>query len=224
MPTPDRSRAAPRVVLARLLADHGAVRPNFQGLTTVTLLGRHELDAAVAVLLVVPVEGRCHPLTCLVFRGKCFAGLIRPILSAPQDFLHIVLQRDSKYGLSLDTPGLEKDLSRLSSSSHLSRVAVRGVPVVCMEDQRPLPCFVDPLSDASPTHQIRCNVWILTFGDIPGHDLAVPYIDHQVELHPDSANGGWKIRDVPTPHQIGCCSPEPLHGPGSCGALARPRR
>ena len=37
-------------MLAGLLVDHGTVPTNFQGLTTVTLLGRHELDAAVAVL------------------------------------------------------------------------------------------------------------------------------------------------------------------------------
>ena len=36
---------------------------NLAGLTAVTLLRRYELDAAVAVLVVVPVHKRRHPLT-----------------------------------------------------------------------------------------------------------------------------------------------------------------
>ena len=67
-------------MLAALFVDHGAVPTNTQGLTTVTLVGRQELDAAVPVLVVVPVYEPGHPLTGLVFRGKYFAGIIRPIL------------------------------------------------------------------------------------------------------------------------------------------------
>ena len=52
-------------------------------------------------------------------------GVIKPILSAPRDFVYSVLNRDSEYVLSLGTRGLEKDLSTLSSSSQLSRVAAR---------------------------------------------------------------------------------------------------
>jgi len=61
-------------VLAGLFVDHGAVPTNFQDLTAVTLLGRHDLDAAMAVLVVVPVDERGHPLAGLVFGGKWFAG------------------------------------------------------------------------------------------------------------------------------------------------------
>ena len=80
-----------------------------------------------------------------------------------------------------------------------------------MEDQRLLPCLADPLSEASPAHQIRCNGGILTFIHIPGHDLAAPGVDHQVEVQPDPAHGGWQVRDDPTPHLIGFCGQEPWH-------------
>jgi len=44
------------VFLTLLLIDDSAVTADLDGLTTVTLLGRHELDAAVAVTVVVPVH------------------------------------------------------------------------------------------------------------------------------------------------------------------------
>ena len=90
-------------MLARLFVDRGAVSTNFQGLTTVTLLWRHELDAAVTMPVVVPVDECGNPLTGMLFGCKGLAGVIRPILTAPRDFVYTVLNRDSEYGLSLDT-------------------------------------------------------------------------------------------------------------------------
>ena len=95
-----------------------------------------------------------------------------------------------------------------------SRSLRLGVAVVGVEDQQLLPCFADALSEASPALQIRCDGWVLELGDIPDHHLPAPDIDHQVEVQPDSANGGMQIRDVPTPHLIGSCSPKPWHAPG----------
>jgi len=46
------------------------VTADLHGLSAVTLLRRHELDAAVAVPMVVPVDKRHHPLAGLVFAGK----------------------------------------------------------------------------------------------------------------------------------------------------------
>ena len=112
-------------MLACLFVDDSPVTTDIHGLATVSLHRSHELDAAVAVLVVVPVDERGHPLTGLVFGVKWFAGVIRPILTAPRDFVYTVLNRDSEYGLSLDTRGFEKDLSTPSSSSRLSRVAAR---------------------------------------------------------------------------------------------------
>ena len=47
----------------------------------------------------------------------------------------------------------------------------------------------DPLTQAGPAHQIGCDGWILTLGDIPIHYLADPDVDHQVEIQPDPSNG-----------------------------------
>jgi hypothetical protein len=60
------------------------VTANLAGLTAVTLLRRYELDAAVAVLVVVPVDERGNPLTGLLFGCKGLAGVIRPILHCPE--------------------------------------------------------------------------------------------------------------------------------------------
>jgi len=78
------------------------------------------------VLVVVPVDELGDPLTRLFFGGKWFAGVIRSILSAPRDFVYTVLNRDSEYGLSLETRGREKDLRTPSSSKRLSSVAARN--------------------------------------------------------------------------------------------------
>lgn len=53
---------------------------DLHSLAIVTLLGRHEFDAAVAVLVVVPVDELGDPLTRLFFGGKWPAGVIRPVL------------------------------------------------------------------------------------------------------------------------------------------------
>ena len=57
---------------------------NLAGLTAVTLLRRDELDAAVAVLVVVPGDERGHPLTGLIFGGEGFAGVVRPVFHCPE--------------------------------------------------------------------------------------------------------------------------------------------
>ncbi len=61
------------------------------------------------------------------------------------------------------------------------RGCAHGVAFVGMEDQRLLPALADPLSQASPAYQIRCNGWIFSLSNIPGHHLAAAYVEHQVE-------------------------------------------
>ena len=127
---------------------------DLHGLTAVTLLRRYELDTAVAVLVVVPVDKRRHPLTGLVFAGERLTRLIRSIPTATLDCVYTVLNRDSEYGLSLLTRGLENDLSTPSSSRRLSSVAARnsarslrlGVAVVGVQNQRLLTALADPLA------------------------------------------------------------------------------
>ena len=67
-------------------------------MTVMALLGRHEFDPAVPgpVPMVVPVDERSDPFTGLLFGEKGFAGVIRPILSAPRDFVYTVLNSDSE--------------------------------------------------------------------------------------------------------------------------------
>jgi hypothetical protein len=108
-----------------LFVHDSAVAADLHGLTAVTLLRRYELNAAVAVPMVVPIDERGAPLTGLLFGCKWLAGVIRPILPAPRDFVYTVLNRDSEYGLSFETLGLEKDLSTPNSSNRLSSVAAR---------------------------------------------------------------------------------------------------
>jgi hypothetical protein len=61
-----------------------------------TLLRRYELDAAVTVPVVVPVDKRHHPLTGLALAGERLTRVIRPILPAPRDFVYTFLNRDSE--------------------------------------------------------------------------------------------------------------------------------
>jgi hypothetical protein len=67
-------------LLTRLFVDDSAVPADLYELTAVTLLGRHEFDAAVTVLVVIPVDERRDPLARLLFGSKRLAGLIGPIL------------------------------------------------------------------------------------------------------------------------------------------------
>ncbi len=57
---------------------------DLHGLAFVTLLARHEFDAAVAILVVVPVDDLGDPLTRQSFAGKWPAGVIRSILHRPE--------------------------------------------------------------------------------------------------------------------------------------------
>lgn len=72
------------MALAGSFVDDSAVTADLHGLALVTLLGRHEFDAAVAVLVVVPVDELGDPLTRLVFGGKWLAGVIRSIFHGPE--------------------------------------------------------------------------------------------------------------------------------------------
>ena len=72
------------MALAGSFVDDSAVTTDLDGLTAVALMGRHEFDATVAVLVVVPVDELGDPLTRLFFGGKWLAGVIRSILHRPE--------------------------------------------------------------------------------------------------------------------------------------------
>jgi hypothetical protein len=60
--------------LTRFLVDDSAVTADLHGLTAVTLVGCHELDPAVAVPVVVPVDESGDPLSGLFFEAKGLCG------------------------------------------------------------------------------------------------------------------------------------------------------
>ena len=84
------------MALAGLFIHDRTVPADLRSPTIVTLLRRHEFDPAVPVPMVVPVDERSAPFTGLPFGDKGFAGVIRPILSAPRDFVYTVLNSDSE--------------------------------------------------------------------------------------------------------------------------------
>ena len=65
--------------LAGLFVDIGSLLANCGGDTGVTLMGRDELDAAVAVPVVGPVDKHRHPLAGLVLAGKGPPGVVRTV-------------------------------------------------------------------------------------------------------------------------------------------------
>ena len=66
--------------LTGVLIDISSLLANGLGGSAVTLMGRHEFDAAVAVPVVVPVHKCHHPLAGLVFAGEWPSGVVGPVL------------------------------------------------------------------------------------------------------------------------------------------------
>ena len=66
------------MALAGLFIHDRTVPADLRSLTIVTLLGRHEFDAAVAVPVVVPIDERGQPPTSRLIGGKWLAGVISP--------------------------------------------------------------------------------------------------------------------------------------------------
>ena len=178
---------------------------DLHSLATVTLLRRDELDATVAVLVVVPGDERCHPLTGLIFGGEGFAGVVRPVFH----------RAEQRFGVGVVVgdpwPGERPEHAQFFQPA-FQRGCAHGVAVIGVQDQRLLSALADSLSQASPADQIRCNGWIFSLSNIPGHHFAAPDIDHQVEVEPDPAHGGGEIGDVPTPELVRSDSPEPWNG------------
>ena len=59
--------------------DLGSLLANCLCGSAVALVGRHEFDAAVTVLVVVPINERHHPFAGLLLAGKGPAGVTRPV-------------------------------------------------------------------------------------------------------------------------------------------------
>ena len=67
-----------------MFVDDSAMAADLNRITVVALVRCHELDPAVAVLVVVPGDERGDPLTGLLFGCKWLAGVIGPIFYCPE--------------------------------------------------------------------------------------------------------------------------------------------
>ncbi len=190
--------------LLGFLVDIGALPADFDGLAAVALLGRHELDAAVTVLVVVPIHEQRHPLAGLAFAGEWPVLVVGPVLDrAEKGFGVRIVVRHS-------WPGERTQHAQLFQPG-FKRGSAHGVAVVGMEDQWLAAPPTDSLAGTGPAHQIGCNGWVFSLGDIPGHHLAAPDVDHQVEVQPHASHRGGQIGDVPRPHSIGAIRPQARH-------------
>ncbi len=64
---------------AGFLVDLRSLLANGLGGSTVSLMGRHEFDAAVVVPVVVPIHKWCRPFAGLFLAGKGAAGVVGPV-------------------------------------------------------------------------------------------------------------------------------------------------
>ena len=110
-------------------------------------MGRHELDAAVAVPMVVPIDKRCHPLTSGLLAGEWPSRVVRPVLRCAEQRLGIGVVVRHPW------PGEGSEYAQFLQPA-FERCGTHGVAVVGMEDQRLLPALADSLSQASPADQI----------------------------------------------------------------------
>jgi len=93
-----------------------------------------------------------------------------------------------------------------------------------MEDQRLGPAFADPLPQACAADEIRGDLGVLPLDYVPGHQLAAPDIDHQIEVQPDATDAGRQVGDDPAPELIRASGSQARHRSRLLGGRARPRR
>jgi hypothetical protein len=78
------------------LVDAGTLSADLKGFAAVALRWRHEPDAAVAVLIVVPAHKCCHPAASRLHALEWPSGVVRPVLTAPRDCVYKVWKSDSE--------------------------------------------------------------------------------------------------------------------------------
>lgn len=84
------------MTLTRLLIDAATVAADRNGFSAVALGWRHELDTAVAVPVVVPAHECRHPGASLLDALERSPRVVRPVLTAPRDFVYTVRNSDSE--------------------------------------------------------------------------------------------------------------------------------
>lgn len=100
-----------------LRTDESPVTADLISITSVALMERHELDAAVAVQLVIAGHKRLQPMANRLLSGKWAALEVWPVFFHPES--------NSEYGFSFTAGSVKKYLNTPSSSKRLSNVAGR---------------------------------------------------------------------------------------------------
>jgi len=198
--------------LASLFVDTGPVTTDLVGLAAVALVGRHEPDGAVAVVVVVPVHECRHPQASLFLTAEGTSGIVRPVFHrAEQGFGVGVVVADPGSGEGPEHAQLLQP--------HLEGGGPHGVAVVGMEDQRLAAPPADPLPQAGPADKISGDLGILVIGHVPSHRLSAPDVDHQVEVEPHAPHARGQVGDIPAPELI---RPSGLQSRHQAGLLGRP--
>ena len=137
--------------------------------------------------------------------------VIRPLLSAPRDFVYATWHRDTESVLPLDTLLHEKDLSRAASSRWHSSVSARTA--LSLWVWRTNGCFLDLLTRSlrqARLHHIRGNDWMFSLIHIPAClQIVAPYVGHQVMVHTEPPHDARQIGDVSAPPLVRSCGPSP---------------
>ena len=89
MPTAGGSTPAEWIKLTGQLIDAGAVSADLNGFSAVALRWRHEPDAAVAVLVVVPIHKRTYPQAGLLHALEGTRGVVRPVFHGAEQRLRV---------------------------------------------------------------------------------------------------------------------------------------
>ena len=183
-----------------MLVDDNPVPADLYGLADMAVVGRHGLNAAVAVPVITPIHKQGHPMAGVLRTGKGPTRVVRSLFHCPEHGFGVgVIVGDHWPG-----EGSEKSLLL---QPPLQRDGTHGVAVIGVKQQGLLAALGDPIADVGPTHQIRCDGWILSFGDGPGDSFAAAHVDHEIERQPHSTKGCLQVRDALAPHLVRLYSP-----------------
>ena len=89
MPTAGGASPADWMTLTGQLVDAGTVAADLNGFAAVALRWRHEPDAAVVVLVVVPIHKRIYPQAGLLYALEGTRGVVRPVFQGVEQRLRV---------------------------------------------------------------------------------------------------------------------------------------
>jgi hypothetical protein len=129
------------------LVDVGTVSADLNGFAAVALRWRHEPDAAVAVLIVVPIHERTYPQAGLLHALEWPPRVVRPVFQGVEKRFRVgVVVADPWPGEGSEYPKLHQPAFQ-GGCPHC-------VAVIGMEDQRVGPTFADPLPQTSAADEV----------------------------------------------------------------------